>query len=448
MNKALFTIIFSAMLSITAWGDCRLSGNRAFFKKDVSEEEIHAIKEKFVEKEFKANSMIIVFEDVNDEVLSSVAAAFPEASSLTIQKCRNLTSLDAINSFNDLRSIKLYQCNHYDKYDLKVLSRFKNLVKLEINEISFSNKDMSFLSSMENLKQLVLTRLPARLDLKGMEGLKNLEMLYITYSEIGDLKPVSKCSKITKIDFMYSSIDDMTLLNQLPKLSVISLIGAQIKDFSQLEGVPELNELIFRSAKVENNDFNTLGSLKQVKRFSAGMTNMDNLEWVKNTPQIQHLALSSRHEKIKDFTPLAKAYNLRSFQAMNMPTVGDLSFLSNLQFIESIYLPGSQYTNLNALRSLPKLVNLDLSDAKNAVDLSFIKGCPSIKDLNLSNSRILYLDSLKGNKTIEILNIREVKNIESLELFNSMPNLKLLNLNKSKYTEEQLKVLDPRIRVI
>ena len=71
--------------------------------------------------------------------------------------------------------------------------------------------------------------------------------------------------------------------------------------------------------------------------------------------------------------------------------VGDLAFLANCKKLEVLELPGSSFTNTDALAGLTALKSVDLSGGRNAqpVSIAFATKLPGLTRLNLSDANVI-----------------------------------------------------------
>ena len=256
-----------------------------------------------------------------------------------------------------------------------------------------------------------------------------------------DLSVVAGFEALEKADFMYSAIDDLSPLASCPKLKEVSVYSAKVKDFTPLAGCPNLECVIYYGINATPEVFATLGSLKNVRKFYGGLTKMTSLAWLSGVPQAEELKIFA--EKIDDFSPIAGLEKLTYLRAWNMKgdnlstELGDLAFLRNAHALKVLELPGSEYTNLEALSGLTSLERIDLSDSDSPVDFAFAKNLSRLKSIDVIGRR--------GKNAKK----RELKNIMTL---GDCPKLTNIAISKGALTDEELaelkKAIQPHARLV
>ena len=221
----------------------------------------------------------------------------------------------------------------------------------------------------------------------------------VTHAEIKNVKGLNLAgievlgAKIESLRFSYSQIADLSPLAGMTELSDIDFYGAEIADFSPLAACPKLRRIGFYAAKCTPEGYASLGNLKQVTKFHGGLTKMTSLAWVRQVPQATELKIFA--EKIPDLTPIQSLPNLTYLRVWNMDggnlscALGDLALLANNKQLRRLELPGSRYTNLEALAALPELEVLDLSYAKQPVDVSVVARLPKLKRLSVYGTQVV-----------------------------------------------------------
>ena len=207
-----------------------------------------------------------------------------------------------------------------------------------------------------------------------------------------DIAPLATLQKLETVSFTYSQVLDLAPLAALPALKEAEFYGAEIASFAPLAACPQLKRVYFYAAKTTPEGYASLGTLKQVKQFHGGLTKMTSIEWLRQVPQAEEVQIFA--EKIADLSPLASLPNLKYLRLWNMKggnlstPVGDLAFLAPCTKLERLELPGSAYTNTDALAGLPALKSVDLSGAQNPVSVAFAAKLPALTYLNVSSATV------------------------------------------------------------
>ena len=236
-------------------------------------------------------------------------------------------------------------------------------------------------SNLASVRSLALLRDVTRLELKNLKAL--------------DLTPVAGMAKLKTLSLTYSQIDDFTPLAGLAALTDLECYGAEVKSFAPLAACPNLDRVYFYAAKSTPEGYASLGLLKQVKKFHGGLTKMTSVAWLRQVPQAEEVKIFA--EKIDDLSPIGSLPNLTYLRLWDMnggalsTAVGNLAFLANCKKLEVLELPGSSFTNTDALAGLTALKSVDLSGGRNAqpVSIAFATKLPGLARLNLSDANVI-----------------------------------------------------------
>ena len=272
-----------------------------------------------------------------------------------------------------------------------------------------------------------------------------------------DLAPLAGATALEKADFMYSKIDDLSPLASCPAIREVNVYGAELKDFSPLAACPKLECVNFYAAKLTPEGYATLGALKNVKKFHGGLTKMTSLAWLAGVPQTEELKVFA--EKIDDFSPIATLSRLTYFRAWNMSgdslssALGDLAFLKDATALKTLELPGSSYSDLEALSGLAALEKLDLSESNCAVDFNFAKNLPSLRTLIVSGRRgrsakpreVVNLEALAACPKLERLELVNVTATSLAPLMDS-PKLSSVTVSKGAFSAEEIAALTAKMK--
>ncbi len=290
--------------------------------------------------------------------LAKACADYPDATRLYIFRAMGLTSFDAIGKLSKLKDLSIECDKPTDKIDPTPLKNLTELTVLKLSKINLTTSDLTFLEPLKKLTRLSLEYMPDGQSYTGIEKLPLLNALNLDFSKVDDLTPVGQCAKLRTLTLKYSTLKDFAPLASLTKVAKINLYAAKVQDFAPLANMKGLKTLYFYAAEVPADKWMSLGALKQVTTFHGGMTSLNTLEWVKETPKIETLELF--REKITDYSPLATAANLKRFKAWNMPLSVDLAFVKNCPKLKEVELPTDKVENFDALGACKKLQKLEI----------------------------------------------------------------------------------------
>lgn len=275
--------------------------------------------------------------------------------------------------------------------------------------------------------------------------LKNAKTLDINNVDVSDLSPLAGLPKVERLLLRYCKLQDLSPVATLPNVKDVDCYGATVTSFAPLAALPKLEKVCYYAVKGDQSTFDTLGALKQVKKFHGGLTKMTSLEWCRNVPQMEELQVFA--EKIDDFSPISALPNLKYFRSWKMKTTGtpDLSFLANCKKLERLELPGNVYANLAVIGTLTTLTQVDVSDWPGTVDLSFVKSLPNLDTLVVTGGRqsgeVQNFEALAGHPALKNVALRNAKGVKSLECLKTCPKLKSVTVKKGAFSDEEIAAL-------
>ncbi len=301
--------------------------------------------------------------NVDAATLAKACADYPDATRLSIYRAIDLTSFDSIAKLTKLKDLSIECDKPTDKIDPAPLKNLTALTGLKLSKVNLTTPDCTFLEPLTKLARLSLEYMPDGQSYAGLEKLPLLNSLNLDYSKVDDLTPVGQCAKLRTLTLKYSTLKDLAPLASLTKVAKIDFYAAKVQDFAPLANMKGLKTLYFYATELPADKWTSLGALKQVTTFHAGMTALNTLDWVKETPKIETLEIY--REKITDYSPLATAANLKRFKAWNMPTSVDLAFVKNCPKLKELELPTDKVENFDAIMTCKNLQKLEIR--KNAV---------------------------------------------------------------------------------
>lgn len=280
--------------------------------------------------------------------------------------------------------------------------------------------------------------------------LKNAKVLDINNVDVSDLSPLAGLPKVERLHLRYCKLQDLSPVATLPNVTEVDCYGATVTSFAPLAALPKLEKIGYYAVKGDQSTFDTLGALKQVKKFHGGLTKMTSLEWCRNVPQMEELQVFA--EKIEDFSPISALPNLKYFRSWQMKTSGtpDLSFLANCKKLERLELPGNAYGNPAVIGTLTTLTRVDVSDWPEPVDLSFVKSLPNLEALVITGGRqsaeVQNFEALAGHPALKNIALRNAKGVKSLDCLKTCPKLRTVTVKKGAFSAEEIAALEAALR--
>lgn len=114
-------------------------------------------------------------------------------------------------------------------------------------------------------------------DLWALHELKNLELIYIANTSVGDLTPLTQLKNLRELYLFNTSVTDLTPLEGLKNLQVIGLEDTPVADLTPLAQLKNLRELNLSNTKVS--DLTPLARLKNLTFLVVHNTPLDDLDF-------------------------------------------------------------------------------------------------------------------------------------------------------------------------
>lgn len=193
------------------------------------------------------------------------------------------------------------------------------LKKLEELDLSFTNiGDLRPIQELKYLRILYLHESQIK-DLTPLQNLEYLEILYLVENQIQDLTPLQNLKNLQEIDLSYNLVSDLTPLQGLPKLHILDLSENAILEIASLKNLPALEIL-----DLTNNGVQEVEPLSKLQ-------------------SLQELYISSN--QIQDFTALQNLHKLKKIALSNNPSQ-DISALKKLTKLEILHLHPWEFISL------------------------------------------------------------------------------------------------------
>ncbi len=189
-----------------------------------------------------------------------------------LKKCPHIDGIGFLDSFKDFSGLfYLTKLTNLEVPEGKLdLSHFKHLEVLSGDW----DKRISGLNHCKSMKEIHVDKFnPKSKDFSEMEGLDNLEKIYITYSSVSNLKGLKNLYKLKDITFNYfrnlESIKDLPV--HLEELEMESC--KKIKDHDTLSHLKKLEKLIMSKCG-ETPSLEFIKKMPKLKFFSFVDTNV------------------------------------------------------------------------------------------------------------------------------------------------------------------------------
>lgn len=386
-----------------------------------------------------------------------------EILKLEYPKINGNESIDSIRTLKNLKELYLINISKGKKDDLEALNHrtFKfaeilditpisfciNLEKLELNlipiesieflknlinlkELSISNiekiQDLSAITSLVNLEKLKIFNMSS-CDVPWLSGLAKLKELKLSYTKIKDLESLNTLNNLEDLDMPnYYNAIDLSQLSNLINLKKLNLNESNITNVTSIKKLIKLEELnikisFFTRGKDKLSDISCFSNLIHLKKLNLQNWNITDIKPIKSLINLNELDISKNH---------AIYYDDYSYKH-NLTDIYELQFLINL---EKLNLSHLSLTNIEPLKSLIKLKELDLSFNSKLKDISPLTGLINLEKLYLRKLSLTNIYPLKGLIKLIELDSSENNNLSDISPLSSLINLKSLNLRDCNIT--------------
>lgn len=281
--------------------------------------------------------------------------------------------------------------------------------------------------------------------LDAVGACKGLVTLQLKEIELPDLAPLAGLEKLKRLELPQSTVRSLAALGALPSLEMIDLDDAAVDDFSALAKFPALETVEFSGTKVPPEKLETLGRLKQIRKFYGTPDAMTSLAWAKEIPQATVLHVGPG--RIDDFTPISALTGLEQLQLWGLgkragsKPIGSLGFLKPCAKIQTLLLAQSDYTDFEVVGGLKELETLNLSGAARTVDLSVLRGLPKLRNLDLSDCEVTHFEALVGHPALQDLNLSGTKGVGSVKALVANKPLRNLTVAEGAFPAAELEAV-------
>ena len=245
-----------------------------------------------------------------------------------------------------------------------------NLQGLNVPKLGI--RDLTGLEYAMYLKSLSIGGNQIR-NLKPLANLGNLRRLYIGGNRIRHIRHLANLTNLRRLGMLRNQVTDISVLAGLVNLKYLRIEGNPITDTSPLENLPNLSdvdieipslipdanlrEAVRAALGIQPNLRITIGAMRSLTILNAAQLGIADLTGLEYSTNLTHLYIGDN--LISNINPLANLTNLRRLEMLRNQ-VTDISVLAGLVNLEYLRLEGNPITDTFPLRSLPKLIDVDV----------------------------------------------------------------------------------------
>ena len=303
--------------------------------------------------------------------------------------------LAVLGTLNKLKSLSLVEIM---LVDLSFLSTFSELEKLELVECK-SIFDLASIGHLTHLRHLNLKGNSEIRNLPALAHLVNLETLNFNRCNISDLSSIRNLINLRELHLGRSKVTDLSALNQLCHLEHLSLIHCdKINDITPLSNNKRLKFLSLRGCAGTTTGFSALNQLTNIETLDLrGVHNLNTLDFVYHMPRIHTLRFGGHKINNKELKKLSAQKTLKHLSISSSrgnECITDISALSSLNELQTLYLNLNNFVNLTPLKSLYKLRKVGLRSFTETLE-SF----PELRQMEEISLNSIHVYSCYGDDT-------------------------------------------------
>jgi len=355
------------------------------------------------------------------------------------------TELKYITGLNNLKDLESFTLIGHDLWDFSSLTEYPNLTSITIDLASRYSHDLSYVTSLPNLRQLSISNTYLLKNISSLKEAVNLETLVLSDARLDSLSFLPSLEKLTSLDISGNEIDDITALSQLPNLKKLRLSSAKVSELESIFNLTKLEHLDLSDSHGYSYDVDLSGIDKLVNLKELILTKVQsyNIDDVATLTSLEKLDLTSGN--LLAISPIEKLTALKTLDLSNNPAINDIYVLEKLVNLESLNLSGLKNINsLSNISSLKKLtsLNIDLVGRSLSNTLIDIAQIAPLTNLEVFSAELVNLGNARQIETLTKLKKLNLKNSQLDELFDfsDLTNLEELDITADQFTD--LSVLD------
>ncbi len=319
-----------------------------------------------------------------------------------------LTSIDALSELVSLNTLDL---SLNDITSINALSKLTELNTLDLSSNEITNIDA--LLTLTGLRTLNLDGFGPRsynledtvaIDLNPLSEMTWLNTLSMRSNELIDLSVFSTMKELASLDLSSNKISDITALSEMDGLSTLDLSFNEITNIAALAGMTGLRTLYLDGIGLRPINFEV--------SVAIDLDPLSEMIW------LNALFLQSNH--ITDISALSTLKDLKTLD-LSRNEISDIEVLSEMTKLSSLYLYYNNIVNVDALSNLSELSSLYLS-YNNIVNIDALSNLSGLSTLGLSNNKIVNIDALSNLSGLNTLRLSN-NNIHDINALSSMTKL-------------------------
>ena len=309
---------------------------------------------------------------------------------------------------NDLWTIKSYEV----PAAAASYSDIKHMTFLEQLTIHKGKaKDFSFLSSLANLTELIISDTDISQDvLKSIASLPMLKKLTLSNCNLSGISPLSKASGLIHLDINNNTVRNIDALSELKNLQELYLQHNAVNDLTPISGLTQLTKLDVSS--------NALTTLTPVSSLTA-------LTWL--------------NASVNSITELGQIGNLTKLTNLNIGSnqLNNVNGITSCTALVDLNISSNALTDISGLAKLTNMMYFDFSYNQIETIPAFPKDCQLVT-ITGSNNLISSLENLSGLLHLNFVHMDYNTSISSVKPLAECPLLIEVNVYATKVKDVKI----------
>ncbi len=298
------------------------------------------------------------------------------------------------NYFSD-EEIKLYGSYNNVKMEDSTMREFDIVANKPL--ITLIRKNLNLASDQDPTEQQYdsITSLSIPADIKDIDGIKKLRNLQY-------------------IRFDSSGVSDFSELTELTKLTQLRVYNGNSSGDMNFSTIPEITSLQYLS----------------ISGYHSRLTNIDAISKMTKLKNLELSDYSWSNSQITKLPDLSQLTSLEYFNTYATQNLKDISGLSKVTSLKSVYLNDTSISDLSPLEKSSGLTSLTIYYSNSSTLPSFqsVGKLLALQSLNLYNIAVQDISPLSNWKNLTSLQLESMSGIKDLSFVKS-PNLNYIELN-------------------
>ncbi len=375
-----------------------------------------------------------IYGGISDENSMDTISQFTNLVELFIYT-NSVNNLDKISNLTNLEqiSLEIYGAYGASQFDIGILENLSKLVNIGIHS-STGDLEILNLNKLESFSGLYDLRL-SNANINNIDFVKNsttLTFLDLQNNKISDLTPLENLSNLSNLNLCNNEITDLTGIENLSNLQYLDVTGNKINpnegnNATILQALEQKGVIVYIDEYDNSENVELDSNIKQYLIEYGYDYNADNEISTKELENVYDIILYDNYT-VSTLKGLEYATNLQNLYIANISQELDFSVLKEITSLSEVSIIINDSTfDYSSIGELTQINNLSISKyVEEDIDLSFIS--------NISNLTTLYLD---GYFNIDFDDFNSLTKLRTLEIINNAYDIEV----KGKLEIESLKNL-------